>query len=161
MKKWYFIVALLLVLGLSSCGSDDSNSQKEEVQKEVVVADTPLTEEQKNVVENWGWESVVENEITVKEFEIDSFTQIIDGKYFPQFSVKEIEVNEWDAVRLKIRTTKWNHNIKIDEFDVFAETPLDAVTVIEFVADKKGTFEYYCTKPGHRDNGHWGTLVVK
>jgi hypothetical protein len=37
---------------------------------------------------------VVENEITVKEFEIDSFTQIIDGKYFPQFSVKEIEVNE-------------------------------------------------------------------
>jgi|GEM_PF-2703693 hypothetical protein len=52
MKKWYFIVALLLVLGLSSCGSDDSNSQKEEVQKEVVVADTPLTEEQKNVVEN-------------------------------------------------------------------------------------------------------------
>ena len=106
MKKWYFIVALLLVLGLSSCGSDDSNSQKEEVQKEVVVADTPLTEEQKNVVENWGWESVVENEITVKEFEIDSFTQIIDGKYFTSSTMAGGEKNAIDIMNFIIKNVR-------------------------------------------------------
>ena len=160
MKNWYVIGVLLLVLVLSSCGSDNVNSEKEEV-----VVDTPLTQEQKQVVANGGGEvieeAVTETEIIVKEFEMDSFTEIVDGKYFPQFSVKEIEVNEWDPVRLKIRTTKGTHDIKIDEFNVFAETPVDEVTIVEFVADKKGTFQYYCSKPNHRENGHWRTIVVK
>ena len=99
MKNWYVIGVLLLVLVLSSCGSDNVNSEKEEV-----VVDTPLTQEQKQVVANGGGEvieeAVTETEIIVKEFEMDSFTEIVDGKYFPQFSVKEIEVNEWDPVRL-------------------------------------------------------------
>jgi hypothetical protein len=93
MKNWYVIGVLLLVLVLSSCGSDNVNSEKEEV-----VVDTPLTQEQKQVVANGGGEvieeAVTETEIIVKEFEMDSFTEIVDGKYFPQFSVKEIEVNE-------------------------------------------------------------------
>ena len=32
----------------------------------------------------------------VKEFKIESFTEIIDGQYFPQFSIKEITVNKDD-----------------------------------------------------------------
>jgi len=31
---------------------------------------------------------------------------------------------------------------------------------VEFVADQTGTFEYYCNMPGHRANGHVGTLIV-
>jgi hypothetical protein len=49
------------------------------------VKEPELTELEKN--------TPVENEIVVKEFEMDSFTEIVDGKYFPQFSVKKIEVN--------------------------------------------------------------------
>lgn len=96
----------------------------------------------------------------VKEIIMTSFTEIKDGKYFPQYSVTEITVNKGDLVRIKVTVTKGTHDIKIDEFNVFAETPLNEEVTVEFIADKVGEFEYYCTKPGHRENGHWGTLKV-
>lgn len=96
----------------------------------------------------------------VKEFAMQSFTEIIDGKYYPKFSQKEITVNKGDLVRIKITNTNGAHDFKIDEFGVYADTPLDQEVVVEFVADKAGSFEYYCTKPGHRENGQWGTLNV-
>ncbi|MEK6893141.1 MAG: hypothetical protein AABX07_02965 [Nanoarchaeota archaeon] len=96
----------------------------------------------------------------VKEFTISSFTEIVDGKYFPQFSLKEISVNKGDFIRIKITNTKGTHDFKIDEFNAYAETPLNQEVIIEFTADKAGSFEYYCTKTGHRQNGHWGTLKV-
>ena len=91
---------------------------------------------------------------------MESFTKIVDGQYFPQFSKKEITVKKGDTVRLKINATSGMHNFKIDEFDVLAETPTGEVTVVEFVADQAGEFVYYCAKPGHRALGHWGTLKV-
>jgi nitrous oxide reductase len=97
----------------------------------------------------------------VKEFIMTSFTEVIDGKYYPQYSLKNITVNKGDLVRIKITVTGGMHDFKIDEFDVYSDTPLDKETVIEFVADEAGEFIYYCTKPGHRANGHWGTLIVK
>jgi heme/copper-type cytochrome/quinol oxidase subunit 2 len=96
----------------------------------------------------------------VKEFTMQSFTEVIDGKYYPQYSFKEISVNQGDLVRIKITNTKGTHDFKIDEFNVYSMTPLNEEVTIEFVADKKGSFEYYCTQPGHRQNGHWGTLKV-
>jgi heme/copper-type cytochrome/quinol oxidase subunit 2 len=97
----------------------------------------------------------------VKEFAMTSFTEIIDGKYYPQYSLKNITVNKGDKVRIKITVTSGMHDFKIDEFEVYADTPKDEETIIEFVADEAGEFIYYCTKPGHRANGHWGTLIVK
>ena len=96
----------------------------------------------------------------VKEFIIDSFTEVIDGKYYPQFSKKEITVNKGDLVRIKVNNLKGTHDFKIDEFNVYTETPLDQEMAVEFVADQAGSFEYYCTKNGHRQNGQWGTLKV-
>jgi heme/copper-type cytochrome/quinol oxidase subunit 2 len=92
----------------------------------------------------------------VKEFVIQSF---YDDKGI-WFSLKEISVNKGDLVRIKITNIKGMHDFKIDEFGVYSETPLNQETVIEFVADKAGEFIYYCTKPGHREKGQWGTLKV-
>jgi len=96
----------------------------------------------------------------IKEFVIESYTEIIDGKYYPKFSPNEITVNKGDKVRIKITNIKGTHDFKIDEFGVYTETPLNQEMTVEFIADKSGSFEYYCTKPGHRQNGHWGTLKV-
>lgn len=142
------------MLSLSSCTSKENK----------VVEDTPNNTtvekvEEKEKIEVIKDEEVVKTEI--KEFKMDSYTEIIDWKYAPKFSVKNIEVNEGDTVRLKINTTKWKHDITIDELNVFSETPEGEVTIVEFVADKKGSFVYYCSKPNHRQNGHWGTIVVK
>jgi len=101
-----------------------------------------------------------ENNAPVKEFVMESFTEVIDGKYFPKFSPNNLTVNKGDLVRIKITNIKGTHDFKIDEFNVYAETPLDQEVIVEFVADKAGSFEYYCTKPGHRQNGHWGTINV-
>ena len=105
---------------------------------------------------------VAENkESTVKEFTMTSFYEIVDDQPKPQYSLKEINVNKGDLVRIKITVTKGMHDFKIDEFNVFADTKeLNKEYVVEFVADKAGEFIYYCTKPGHRANGHWGTLIV-
>ena len=69
-------------------------------------------------------------------------------------------MNKGDRVRIKITEVSGVHNFNIDEFGVYTETPLNKESVVEFVADKSGSFVYYCSKPGHRANGHWGTLKV-
>lgn len=101
-----------------------------------------------------------ENIAPVKEFTMTSFVEFIDGKPKPQFSLKEIVVNKGDLVRLKITVTSGRHDFKLDEFGIFADTPLNQETVVEFTADKAGEFIYYCNQPGHRANGQWGTLKI-
>lgn len=110
--------------------------------------------------DNCGTKSDITN-APVKEFVMESFVEFVDGNPKPQFSLKEITVNKGDLVRLRITVTKGTHDFKIDEFDVYADTPLNNEVIVEFVADKSGEFVYYCTKPGHRENGHWGTLKVQ
>jgi nitrite reductase (NO-forming) len=77
------------------------------------------------------------------------------------FSVKEIKVKQGDIVRVKVTNTKGMHDWVLDEFDIKEETPLNEEVVIEFVADKAGTYEYYCSKPGHRAKGQVGKLIVE
>jgi nitrous oxide reductase len=79
------------------------------------------------------------------------------GKWF---SLKEIDVKKGDKVRIKVTNTKGMHNFVIDEYGISQETPLNKETVIEFTADKAGEFVYYCSHPGHREGGQWGTLKV-
>ena len=104
--------------------------------------------------------SLIKNEPVVKEFTMTSFYEIVDGKPKPQFSLSEIIVNKGDTVRIKITNTKGTHDFTIDEYKVYAETPLNEEVVVEFTADKAGEFVYYCAKPGHRAGGQWGTLKV-
>ena len=96
----------------------------------------------------------------IKDFYIDSFYTIENGKPHPQYSLKEIKVNKGDIVRIHVNTTKGTHDFNIDELNVHSETPTGQVTVIEFTADTTGNFVYYCSMPGHRQNGHWGALRV-
>ena len=96
----------------------------------------------------------------LKEFSMTSYTDVVNGQYHPNFSLKDITVNKGDRVRIKITEISGNHDFKIDEFGVYTVTDLNKEAVVEFVADKQGSFVYYCTKPGHRQNGQWGTLKV-
>ena len=96
----------------------------------------------------------------MKEFSMDSFVAFANGTSHPQFSVKDITVNKGDTVRIYVNVTRGTHDFNIDELGVHSVTPTDKVTTIDFVADKVGDFVYYCSMPGHRQNGHWGTLHV-
>ena len=97
---------------------------------------------------------------SVKEFYMESFFVMENGTPKPQFTLKEITVNKGDTIRIVINATRGTHDIKIDEYNVFKETPTGQITVVEFTSDKAGEFVYYCSKTGNRAAGQWGTLKV-
>ncbi|OJI09483.1 MAG: hypothetical protein COV08_00900 [Candidatus Vogelbacteria bacterium CG10_big_fil_rev_8_21_14_0_10_49_38] len=105
-------------------------------------------------------EAATANLAPVKEFSLDSFVEMVEGQPKPQFSLKELTVNQGDTVRIKVNVKSGNHNFYLDEFNIASETPTGEETVIEFVADQSGEFVYYCNMPGHRAAGQWGTLKV-
>ncbi len=102
-----------------------------------------------------------EQATNVREFAIESFTDMVDGRHAPRFNPDRIEVNQGDLVRLKITVTSGRHDFRIDEYNIFVDTEnIGEEYVVEFVADQAGEFEFYCGRPGHRENGHWGMLIV-
>jgi len=114
------------------------------------------------IVNIFDFSSVTDNAVkttnteNVKEFVMTSF---YDDKGV-WFSLKEIKVNKGDIVRIKITNIKGNHNFVIDEYGINEITPLDKEVVIEFTANKVGEFIYYCSIPGHRQKGQFGTLKI-
>lgn len=90
----------------------------------------------------------------VKEFTVegDNFT----------FSLAEIKVNEGDTVRIKLVNKEGFHDLVLDEFNVATQKlQVNQEETIEFVANKKGTFEYYCSVGTHRQMGMKGNLIVE
>ena len=92
----------------------------------------------------------------VKEFTMTAYYDE-KGKWY---SLKEMTVKKGDRVHLTITNTKGMHDFTIDELVVKKELPLDEAVTIMFTASKAGDMIYYCSKPGHREGGQWGTLHV-
>ena len=78
------------------------------------------------------------------------------------FDVKEIRVKEGDTVKITYKNNMGKHNLLIDEFGIkYDPIPAGSSKTFEFVANKKGTFEYYCAVPNHRQMGQKGNLIVE
>lgn len=94
-----------------------------------------------------------EEMVVVKEFTVDASNFA--------FAPKTLSVNIGDTVRITLKNTQGFHDLKIDEFNAATKTLNSGEEeTIEFVADKTGTFEYYCSIGTHRQMGMVGTLVV-
>lgn len=98
--------------------------------------------------------------VSSKEFTMNSWMDTVAGKMAAHFSIKEMVVKKGDKVRIKITNTAGDHDFVIDAYGIKTETPLNKETIVEFTADKVGTFEYYCSKYSHRLIGQTGTLRV-
>ena len=92
----------------------------------------------------------------LKEFTMTAYYDA-QGKWF---SLKEMTVKKGDHVRVRVTNTAGMHDWMLDEFGIKQELPLNQEVVIDFAADKVGTFEYYCSKPGHRAGGQVGKIIV-
>lgn len=78
------------------------------------------------------------------------------------FDIEEIRVNVGDTVRVTYVNGGGRHDWVLDEFDG-AQTEVISggnEQTIEFVADQAGSFEFYCSVPGHRQAGMFGRFVV-
>ncbi len=100
----------------------------------------------------------------VKEFAVKGML-VLDqatGQKAPRFDTQEIRVKQGDKVRVNFENTEGFHDWVIDEFNArTAQIQAGQTDSTEFTADKKGTFEYYCSVPTHRQNGMVGKLIVE
>jgi len=85
----------------------------------------------------------------------------IEGKPF-SFTPNEIRVKKGDRVRIVFSNIEGFHDWKIDEFNA-ATKKINAgeTDTVEFIADKAGTFEFYCSVGTHRQMGMKGNLIVE
>ena len=90
----------------------------------------------------------------VKEF-------VVEGSNFA-FAPKELRVAEGTKVRIVFKNTGGTHDLVLDAFNVRTKILQGGASeTIEFVANKKGTFEYYCSIGTHRQMGMRGNLIVE
>lgn len=97
--------------------------------------------------------------VSVTSEPVKEFT--VSGKNF-SFSPNKITVKKGDKVKITFQNSEGFHDWKIDEFGVATkQTKAPTSEVLEFTADKVGSFEYYCSVGSHRAMGMKGTLVVE
>lgn len=85
---------------------------------------------------------------------------ITGGNFY--FVPNKITVNKGDEVTFVMTNAGGVHNINIDALGVKSSTiKTGEATSVTFTASKTGSFEYYCSIPGHKAKGMWGTLTVQ
>lgn len=113
------------------------------------VSPAPLTDLQKEQL-------ATQSSTTTKEKTFN----LTGGNFY--FTPNKLTVNKGDTVTIIFTSNGGIHDFVIDEFN--AKTHIvntgksDSVT---FVADKTGTFQFYCSVGQHRQLGMVGTLTVK
>lgn len=79
-----------------------------------------------------------------------------------EFEPSQITVNKGDTVKLTIKSIDVKHGFSIPEFNVNTNLNTGQETIVEFKANKSGTFTFFCSVycgSGHSDMK--GTLIVK
>jgi len=84
----------------------------------------------------------------------------VSGSPF-SFTPNVMSVRKGDTVKITFTNSQGLHDLVIDEFNVRTkQLPAGQSETITFVADKVGSFEYYCSVGTHRQMGMVGTLTV-
>ena len=84
------------------------------------------------------------------------------GSYEYNFDKDNVQVNQGDTVKVTFKNTgRIIHNWVLRGHNVgTAILKPGASQTVQFTADKSGTFEYFCSVPGHREKGMLGSLSV-
>jgi len=148
----FIMAGLVFILG---CSQNAEVSQPQAaVQSEADEGMETVVIEEEKISEETPGSKEVKAEETIKEF-------TMTARRF-DFSPSTIIVDKGDRVRIKISAVDVAHGFAIDEYNINRKFSPGEEEVIEFVADKSGTFEFYCSVfcgSGHRDMK--GTLIVK
>lgn len=140
-KKEKLIAVALLVLAVLAAGCNSSEKKQE----------SPISGA--TVVETQELDIVTTFVITGQNFKF-----AMDGKDNP-----ELKVKYGTRVKIDFTSTEGFHDWVVDEFNARTQqvSAGDPSASVEFIADKKGTFEYYCSVGSHRELGMKGKLVVE
>ncbi len=170
MRKIMFILILVLIVG---CNTHEHNNEDGHHEDSVMVKNNDVSNEE--VLENNENSDLITNQEidnTDKELNVDvlsesnavtfkltgeNYKYVLDGVDNP-----ELRVKQGDKVIVEFESTQGFHDWAVDEFGKTGRVRTDdGVTTVEFIADKKGTFEYYCSVGNHRALGMKGNLIVE
>lgn len=112
--------------------------------------------------------SSVTNDVSMSPVEGENGIEAVSGISVPvvgeqmSFSPSQIKVKRGEAVTINFASKDGLHDWVIDEFNASTKTVSAGETAsVTFVANKAGTFEYYCSVANHRQQGMVGTLIVE
>ena len=132
------IIVILIVGGIFLF--KNKSAAPTDIEEETVSGEMPILDEEETAV--------------VREF-------TIEAKKF-SFSPNEIKVKKGETVKITLKNADGIHDWKLDEFSAGTKTlQAGQEETIQFVADKTGVFEYYCSVGNHRQLGMIGTLTVE
>ena len=86
--------------------------------------------------------------------------QVTLRKY--EFSPASLRVRKGEQVRLIMTAVDHDHGFKLDDFNINQKISKGTTVIVEFTADKAGTFQFRCSNVcglGHRNMK--GTLIVE
>ena len=148
MKNATAIIIVIIILGIGGYfifrGKPVSGPEKT----------APNTPPQSNTNQNTPPAGETTQTPTVRTFDVNG------GSYY--FTPSTITVKKGDTVKINFKNDGGVHDFKIDEFNVAtARIGSGQMASVSFVADKVGSFEYYCSIGSHRSMGMKGTLTVE
>lgn len=120
---------------------------------------TPTVEEVAGPTDSEQTSIAVDEPNPAAQAEVREFTVV--GRNF-EYDTSEIRVKQGETVRIVFKNEEGTHDWVVDEFNVrSALIQSGKETTVDFVADKKGEFEYYCSVGQHRQMGMKGLLIVE
>ena len=147
------VVAAVVLIGGVIFFTQSSNT-KTPTETETVQSNSDAIIEEKSEASDTSM--MEEDELSANEVEVNVVSEGL------VFNPKEIKVKKGQTVVLTYKNTKGTHDFVIDEFSVKTKRlNANEEETVEFVADKAGEFEYYCSVPGHKAAGMKGVLIVE
>ena len=152
---YWYNAQMISEVGMESDGETKTmNTEEERSMESDDTMDGEMDSESDNMMEAEASVDVSGTVGEARNFSVDAFNY--------GYSVDEIVVNEGDTVTITMTSTDGFHDWVVDEFNAAAARVTTGNTSqVEFIADKKGTYEYYCSVGNHRQLGMVGTLVVE
>ncbi len=79
-----------------------------------------------------------------------------------KLSPTNLSVDKGDSLKITVVVDQGTHNLFVEGYDKRVNVASSGKSqIMEFVADKSGTFKMWCEVDGHRGLGMEGQLIVK
>lgn len=152
-RNMFFILGGLVVLGAFGFLAYSTMSQSSTPANNQTVAPTQEITQTPTAVSTTTTPSIT----TTKETKV---FQLSNAGF--SFTPKEITVKKGDTVKIEFTSKGGIHDWVLDAFDAKTkQLQIGETGEVTFVANKAGTFEYYCGVGNHRQMGMVGNLIVE
>lgn len=156
----------IIVVGFFVFNKKEAIAPEDEQSTDIVTETNNTNAEDETVVSNTNNDTTTNVEPKAPKEDVGAVfsplkTVALEASNF-SFFTEEIRVKKGDTVKIILANKEGFHDVVIDEFNVATKKISAGQTdSIEFVADKVGTFEYYCSVGSHRAQGMVGKLIVE